>query len=148
MPVRTLVVDAHDDRAVDLILRGSGQQHFLGAGGDVHLQFFTAREHPCAFDDDVHTQVLPGEFGRILLRHHLVLLAVRHNTVGISGDGAGIFPVDGIIFQQIGQCFCIGDIIDAEDIEPPGLHHAAEHQPADAPETIDSNVDCHAIPPV
>jgi hypothetical protein len=55
--------------------------------------------------------------------------------------------MDRVILQKIGECLCVGDIIDAENIETSGLQHATEDQATDATKTVYANIDCHEQPP-
>jgi hypothetical protein len=56
-----LVVDPHNDRGVELVLGGSAQNHPLGAGFDVPLKAGPVGESPGRFEDDLASQLLPGQ---------------------------------------------------------------------------------------
>ena len=90
-----------------------------------------------------------GNVGRVALGHGLDLLAVDGQVLVVVGDRARVAAVNAVVLQQRGQRLVVGQVVDAHDLEHVGLgHQAAEHQPADTAESIDTDANCHDIPPL
>ena len=62
-----VVVDAVDDREVGAV-GGRGDQHALGAGGQMRRGLVLGGEDAGAFQRDVDAQLLPRQLGRVLDR--------------------------------------------------------------------------------
>ncbi len=150
-----LVVDAHDDGDV-LAFARRGDDHFLGAGGDVALRLFRFGEQAGRFDDVVDAELLPGQGGRAFLDGEaLDLVAVDDERVVLGDVGGGLFAGDGavefalrrIVFEQIGEIVGGDEVVDGDDVECLAeqtlLDDGPEDQPPDAAETIDADTYCH-----
>ncbi len=48
-----------------------------------------------------------------------------------------------VVLQQVGEGLGIGNVVDGDDFDPRVLQGRAQEVPANAPETIDSNLNRH-----
>jgi len=154
LEVEFVVVNAHNDRDV-FALRRSGDDDFLGASGDMALGFFSVGEETGRFDDQLNTQLGPGELSGRFGGNHEDFLAVNDEDIVFNFVGGGFFGADravettlcGVVLQQIGQIVGRDDIADCDDVESCAekalLHESAENEAADATESIDCDFNCH-----
>ena len=146
------VVHAHDHGDV-LTLGRSGNDDLLGAGGDVALGFFSVGEQTGRLDDDLDAQLGPGELGGSLGGDNEDLLAVHDEHIVIGLVSRGLLGADGavkttlgrVVLEQVGQIVGRDDIAHRDDVERRAekalFHESAEHEAANATETIDGNFD-------
>jgi hypothetical protein len=48
-----------------------------------------------------------------------------------------------VILEKMAERLGVGYVVDVKDVEITALHHHAENQPADSPETVDTDFDRH-----
>ncbi len=143
------VVDAVDDRQVGAVRRG-GNQHALGAGGQMQRRLFAGGEDAGALDGDVDAQILVRQLGRILDRGDLNLVAGHRHDVAFHRNRSREAAVDGIVLQEMRIGRHRAEIVDRDDfdIATTRFHDGAQDQPADAAEPIDCNTNGHELSPI
>ena len=129
------------------------------------LGFFGVREQAGGLDHDINAQRFPGQFGWRPGADDKHLRAIDHQDVVFGFIRTGFFGFDHaveaalgrIVFQQIRQVVGWHDIAHGHyfnllatggaDIltDQTLFHHGAENQPADPPESVYRNFDCHNI---
>ena len=149
-----LVVHAHDDGDV-LAFGGGGDDDFLRAGDEVALGLLGFGEEAGGFDDDIHAERLPRQFGGRLGGDDFDLGAIDDEDVIIGLVGAGFLRADGavettlggVVFQEIGEVVRRDDVANRDDFDVLAnqtlFHHCAEDEPSDASEAIDCHFHCH-----
>ncbi len=140
-----VVVDAVDDGQIDALGRG-GDQHLLGAGVEMLLGAFAIGEEAGAFERDVDAVGLVRQIGGIALGGHLDALAIDDERIAFGLHLAREMPMDAVVLEQPGVGLGVGEIVDADQLEPAigPLEDRASDQPADAAEAVDCNLG-HAI---
>ena len=143
------MVNVIDDGG-NVLSRGRGNNDLLRAGVQMLLSLRAARVGSGTLENHVHTEFLPGELrcvGFIKDRNRTV---ADDQRVIRTGDFTPVAELSlaRVVFEQVGDHFCIGQIIDRDDLEVILVEHLAEREPADDAETIDRNFQCHAGPPV
>ena len=151
--VQLVVVDAQHAGQVGTVLGRSAEDHPLGTGPQVGVVAglelavffpFATGEKAGAFDDHVDLQVAPGELGRVAFGQGPDFLAVDDDVFVVEADLAGITAVGAVVFEQHGQRFVVGQIVDGDDLElRAAAHQIPEHQPADPAKTVNRNANCH-----
>ena len=144
------VVDAQHDGGVRLILGRGGQQHALGAGRDVRIVAGLAvggagGEPAGGLQHDIHAHLAPRQLGRVFLVEDRDLFAVDDDGGSLDLDLAREFALGRVVLEHIGQHIGVEQIVDGCDLELARLlhHHRANDEPADAAETVNSNLRCH-----
>ena len=96
------------NNGVIYVLPGRGNDDFLRAGRQVCAGCFTAAKESGALVDHVHTQLGPGQFGRVAFREDLYPVAVDDQIATIDTDLAGKTAVRSIVLRQvrIGRRIC------------------------------------------
>ena len=151
-----LVVDAHDDGDV-LFFAWGGDDDFLGAGVDVTLGFAALSEETGGFDDNVDAEFLPREGGRAGTDGEAFDFVTVDDEDVIFGEvGAGFFGVDfllgfalgGVVFDEVSEVVRWDEVVDSDDFnflaQETLVTNCAKHEAADAPETINADLD-HCI---
>ncbi len=70
----------------------------------MRLDLFTVLELAGRFQDDIHTQFTPGNFGRLIIAGEFDAAAAHFHGIAVYRDVFIKGAVDGIVFQQM----CIG----------------------------------------
>jgi tRNA(Ile)-lysidine synthetase-like protein len=145
--LQVVVVDAQHDHRVDVTLRRHGQQHLLGAGGDVLHAVVLLGEHARRLDDEVDPVVAPRQLRRIALGEALDrLLPSTVISPSPAVDGAREASVDAVVLQQVREALAVGEvgaIVDGDDFQPPRSWSDAEDETTDAAEAVDGDADGH-----
>jgi hypothetical protein len=140
------VVHAVDDGAVHVVAARRGDQHALGAAGEMRAGLGLAGEDAGALEHHVDAQLAPGQLGRIALGEHADAVAIDHHRVAIDRDGAVELAVRGVVARQVRIGVRVAQVVDRHDLD---LARAlrfiqrAQRVAADAPVTIDANLDRH-----
>ena len=126
----------------------SGDNDLLGAGIDVSLSLSLGGVETGALQDDVNTQLAPGQLGSVGLGVDGDLLAVDNDVVltglnSVGAEGSGISALRGIVLQQMSQHLGRGQVVDCDNLEALSAEHLTESQTADTAKTIDSNFNRH-----
>ena len=112
--------------------------------GEASLGAFGIREEAGRFHDHFHTQLFPGQFGRLALLEHLDGLAVDDELTFAGLDLSVELAVHAVILEQGRQMLGLGQVVDGHDIELLGpIQHSAENKTADAAKTVDAHFNCH-----
>ena len=144
-----VVVDAVDDGRIGAV-GGRGDQHALGAGGQMRGSFVLGGEDAGAFQRDVDAEFLPRQLGRIAFGRNLDLAVAEADGVALDCHGAGEAAVHGVKAEQVGVGLDRSEVVDADhlDILAAGLGDSAQHVAADAAKPVDCDPDCHACSPL
>jgi hypothetical protein len=51
-----------------------------------------------------------------------------------------VAPVDGVVFEEVGQVVDVGDVIDRDEVELVGIQQDLQCRPADAAQSVDGYV--------
>ncbi len=149
-----VIVDAHNDREA-IALGRSGNDNLLRARSDVALRFFHVGEQTGGFDDEVHAERFPREFGRRLGADDLDFLAVDHEDIVFGFVGSGFLgadfafeaTLDGVVFDQVSEVVGGNDIPDRDDFDvftdETLFDQRPEDQAANTAEPIDCYFHCH-----
>ena len=90
-------------------------------------------------DDDLRADGFPGQLGGIFFCENLECLAVDGDAVGAGGDFVGQVAEDRVVFEQVGQSFGIGEIVDCDEIEIFVGERGAKNVAPDASKSINAN---------
>ncbi len=141
-----IVVDAHDDHRVDLVLRGDGQHDAPSAGGEVLLELVPRRQHPRRLDDDLHPEVLPRDSrGVPFFRHRDAASPDRHRML-VGRDVLVEDPHHRVVFEEIGEVGVVVEVVDRDDLDVVPARKNPEDGASDSPEAVDPDPDRHAAP--
>src|SRR5207302_1930464 len=69
---------------------------------------------------------------------------IDHNGIRLGLDVVMEIAQDGIVFQQVGQRFGIGEVVDRHKFQLAIINGGAQHVAPDAAESVDADFDCHA----
>jgi len=149
-----IVVDTQDARQIGAVFRRCAQDDFLAAGGDVAIipGLFgggATGEESSRFDDDVDVVVFPRQLPRITLGQRGDFLTFDGQRRVVVSNVAGITPVNAVIFEQRGQSFVVGQVVDGNDFEfIASFHQVAKGQTSDSAEAVNcySNSHCFEFP--
>jgi hypothetical protein len=141
-----VVVDAVDDGQVGVVGR-RGDQHALGAGGDVRHRLFLRGENAGALEGDIDAQRLVRQLRGIALRGDLDRAATDIDGVAGDLDLAVEAAVHRVEAEQVGVGLDRAEIVDRHDLDvfAARLHDGAQHVAADAPEAVDCDTNRHDV---
>jgi hypothetical protein len=128
-------------------LAGRGDDDALGAALQVLGGIVAIGEAARAFEHDLHTQILPRKLGRILLGQDLELVAVHADAIRGGADIGLQVAENRVVLEQMGECRRIGEVVDRDDVDIVMRHRRAQNVATDSTETVDANLDGHALPP-
>ena len=111
------------------------------------LGTLTIREETGAFERDLDAIGGVRKLGRIAFGRHLDMLSIDDDGVALGLDVARELAVDAIVLEQPGVGLGVGEIVDADQLQPAvgPLKDRAGDQPADAAESVDGDFG-HWIP--
>src|SRR5690606_37348771 len=119
--------------------RRGGDDDLLGAAGDVLLGVFLLGEDAGRLDDDVDTQLAPGDVGGVALGEHLDRLAADGDRVGGVGDLLLEAAQDGVVLQQVCGGRGVTQVVDSHDLDVGALfQQCAEVVATDAAKHVDA----------
>ena len=95
------------------------------------------------FDHNLGADGLPGQLSRVSFLEYLDGLVADGDAVFAGGDLVRQIAQDGIVFQQVGQGFGIGKIVDRHEFDVAVIERSSEHVPPDASESVDAYFNCH-----
>ena len=140
-----VVVDIVNDGG-QVVASGSGDDDLLGTGIDVSLSLSLGSVEASALQDNVNTQLAPGQLGSVGLCVNGNLLAVNNDVVFASLDNvalSSIVALGGVVLQQVSQHLGGGQVVDGNDLEALCAEHLTESQTADTAKAIDCNFNRH-----
>src|SRR5690606_10108963 len=121
-----LVVHAHHEHG-SVGGRG-GNDHLLGAGGEMRLGFFHRGEKARGFDYEIGAYGVPFEIGRILFGGDADGLAV-HDEFAVLGFGRAFeLAVGGIVLAHVGYVVHVDEFVDPDDFHIVALDGGPERQ--------------------
>ena len=144
------MVDVEDDGG-QVIAGRSGDDDLAGASVDMSLRLGLAGVEAGALEDNVDTQLAPGQISSV---RHLVdddLLAVDNDVVvfafalmEINGVALrNIVALRGVVLQQVREHLGGSQVVDGDDFVALSAEHLTESQTADTAKTIDRNFNRH-----
>jgi hypothetical protein len=136
-----LVVDAHHDHGVDLVLGGNRQDDLLRAGREMPLELLPRQQRARRLDDDVHAELAPRDLRRVPLLGHEHLLAADRHRVAIRRDVLVKNAHHGVVLQEIRQVRVVIEVVDRRDLDVVAVREDAEHRPSDPAEAVDADPD-------
>ena len=140
------MVDAEDDRAVDVFLAGRRDDHLLRARLEMGARFGLAREETGAFHYHIDVELPPRQLGRVALGDDLDAVPIHDQAVAVDFDGARELAVRGVVLQQVGVRVGVAEVVNGDELQAVLLAAfvmRAQDHTADAPETVDRNLDGH-----
>ena len=149
------VIVSHQVIVVDLgnnggkvVASGIGDDDLLGTGIDVSLGLSLRHIEAGALQDDINTQLAPGQLSGIGLGIDGDDLTVDDDVVlasldGVSAEGQRASTLSGLELQQVRQYLGRGQVVDSDNLEALSTEHLPEGLTANTTETIDSNLNRH-----
>jgi len=140
MPAFVVVFSVHaeDHRHIG-IFGGRGDDDFFSACFEMLFRAVPVRESAGAFQNNVHLQISPGELFGVADGKSSDFPAVNHDCIGRRFYIRPERAVGGIIFEQMGDGFGVGKIVDGHEFHIAALETRPKHQTADTPESVDCN---------
>ena len=144
---QVIVVDLGNNGG-QVVASGSGDDDLLGTGIDVSLGFSLRHIEAGALQDDINTQLAPGQLSGIGLGIDGDDLTVDDDAVLPSLDtvrakGQRASTLSGLELQQVRQHLGRGQVVDSDNLEALSTEQLPEGLTADTTETIDSNLNRH-----
>ncbi len=140
-----VVVDAHDDDGVDLVLGRHGQDDLPGAGRQVLVQGGPVAEHARGLDDEVHAQLPPRDLGRIAVGGHGDPLLVHVHRVRLDSNRPLEAAHDRVVLaagRPAARC-SKRSLIATTSMSFARSLEDAEHAAPDAAEAVDADAQGH-----
>jgi hypothetical protein len=145
-----LVVDPKDDRRIDVLATGRGNDHFLRAALDVRGRLFLGREEPRAFMHDIDAEFAPRQFGRVAIGQHTYPVAIDDHRIAVDRDGARKRPMSGVMLGQMRVGLRVAKIVDRDDLDVMTLAAfvvSTQDVAADPAVAVDCDFDRHFLFP-
>ncbi len=143
-----LVVDAHNDGGIDIVLGRDAEHHLAGAGfnmvGVAALRRRSRAKDAGRFQDHLDAHVLPGQLGGIPHGQHLDGFAVDDQFTVSRLDRSVPLAHDRIVFEQVGKALGVRKVIDSDEIQLAlSLHNNSCDSSADSAEPVNCDLCCH-----
>src|SRR5690606_16121782 len=95
-------------------------------------------------DDDVDTELAPGQVRRVTLGERADGLAVDRDRVVVVRDVTGDAAEHGVVLQQVRERLVVGQVVHCHDLDVgTRLQDRTQVVPADSAEAVDSDADGH-----
>src|SRR6476660_6240925 len=138
------MIDTVDDRAVDVLLAGRGNDHLLRPGLQVRPGLRLAREKAGAFHHEIDAKRFPRQLRRIAFGYDLDAVVVDDDAVAVHAYRRRKAPVRGVVLQQVGVGLRVAQVVDRHELQ--GVLLAAfivgpQHHASDASKTVDRYLD-------
>ena len=133
-----VVIDAIDDSEVGAVRRGRDQDA-LGARREMDRGLLARGEDAGALHRDVDAEVLVRQFGRVLDRRDLDLVAADVDHVAFDHDFVRETPVNAVETQQMRVGFHRSEVVDRDDLDvlAARFDNRAQHEASDASKAVD-----------
>src|SRR6185312_4078215 len=97
------------------------------------------------FENDIDTELAPGQRGRVALRKNLHIVSVDVECPLAVRDIAIERAVDGIVLEEVRQRLRVSEVIDSDEVD---VCHSlfeggANNLPSDSSKAVDANTNCH-----
>ncbi len=135
---KLVVVDADDDRGVDLVLGRHGQDHALGSGVEVLFQRRSLAKHARGFDHELYAEVTPRDLRGVAVFGHDDLLVVDVHRVAVDADRSFEAAHHRVVLQQVGQLFVVEQVVDRHDLDVVASAEDAKDTATDTSESVDA----------
>src|SRR5579862_6843311 len=139
--VNLLVHPQHESDV--LVLGRGGDDHLLHRAAQVLFGVLGVGEAAGGFEHHLRSHRVPGQLGRILFREHAEAAPVYANAVGAGADVVAQVAQDGIVLEQVGQGFGVGQVVDRHKFDIAVIERGTQHVAPDAAESINAYFDCH-----
>ena len=139
--LQRVVVDAHDDHCVDLVIGWHRQDDLLRPGRQMPLELLPRQEHPGRLDNDVHGELPPRDLRRVLLLGHQHLPAADRQRVAIRRNVLLEDAHDGVVLQEVREVRVVVQVVDRRDLDVVAVREDPEHRPSDPAEPVDADPD-------
>ena len=97
------------------------------------------------FDDDLRAETAPIDLGGIFDGEDLDLFGADADAVAIGFDVVLEVTEYGVVFEEMGQCLGIGQVIGGNEFYFGIVQTGADNIPPDTAEAVDSYFDWHLV---
>ena len=142
------MIDAVDDRRIDVLLARRGDHDALRAAAQVRAGLGLAREQPGAFEHEVDAQLAPRQLRRVALGQHLDAIAVDDQRIAFHLHLAGELAVHAVVARQVRVGLRVAQVVERDDLDfllAVRLVQRAQDIATDAAVAIDSDFDGHSL---
>src|SRR5678815_1303574 len=146
-----VLVDAHDERAIHVLVAGRRNDDFLRAGGDVRAGLRLGGEQAGALDDNIDAQIAPRQLAGVALGADLDAVALHDKVAAIYANLAGELAMRGVVLRQVRIRLGIAEIVDRDDLDlarAVRLVQRAQHHAADTAVAVDRDLYRHDNSPL
>src|SRR5215216_7449457 len=105
-------------------------------------------EPSVVFNDEIDSEILPGQLFGIFRRENLDRLAVNQDPIFLRLDGALEHAMDRIVLEQMRERLCVGEVVDCDELEFLVVQRRTKYVPSDAAEAINADPYGHGICPL
>ncbi|MNC37196.1 hypothetical protein D3C75_857520 [compost metagenome] len=116
----------------------SGDYDLLRPAFQVKLGFFFRGEEACTFENDVYAKLAPRELFRVAVHKNLNLFAVNFEVPVMNFNVSVENALRCIIFEQMGQHFSVGKVVDGYNLDTFHILNTAESEPSDTSKTVNA----------
>jgi hypothetical protein len=140
------VIDAVDDRRVDVFSAGRRYDDFLRPGLQMLPGLLLAREETGAFEHDVDAERAPRQLRRIPLRAHFDAVAVDHEVIAVDADFERESAVRRVVARQMRVRLRVAEVVQGDDLNLAtalSFVQRAKNVTTDPAITVDCDFDGH-----
>ena len=115
--IEQMIVHAEHNGPDTRILRGRGEHHLLGPGGDVRHRRLTREEVTRALEHHIDVELRPRQSRRVLLRKCQHVLPAQDEVSIVVADLATEDAMHGIILEQVRQGLVVREVIHGHELD-------------------------------
>ena len=129
----------------DLAFGGRGNQYLFGSAFQVLGSIVVVGKAARAFDDQIHAQVAPRQFGGVFFGKGTDAAVANGDAFLIGRYRFRVFAVRRVIFEQVGEGGVIGQIVESYNFNARvgQLQKSTGDQAANPTKTVDCNFFSH-----
>ena len=128
----------------DVTLAGGSDDNLLGASLNVLAGALGGQEHSGSLNDDVNSELSPGELGGVAVGHNLDDLVIDGDVGVVNNLDVSVEDSEGgVVLEQVGGLLDTAGVVDGDNLEE-GVGAsvpAAEEVAANAAESVDGDLD-------
>ena len=136
------VVNAHYEHRGRVFGRAS-QNNFLGTGSDVLASSLVGQEQTGSFGNNVNTDFVPTQVGRVTLSGNTYGFAVYNQVAVFNFNGTLETTVGRVVLQHVSHVVNIDQVVDTNNFDVRTLASQTEYETTDTAKTVNTYFDSH-----
>ena len=141
-----VVIDAINDRGIDVLAARCRDDHFLRAGFDVFARRIARAKKPRRLENDIDAEFAPGQLSRIAFGQNANAITIHDHVIAVDFNRAREATMCRIATRQMRVCIGVAKIVNSKNFDFRALAtliQSAQDVSANSTVAVNTNLDCH-----